>query len=240
MARAGYEALFHMRDEDKQYVTSRLKEQRRSIGDHGILVGVHIRRGDRHPFEFQYQYGYLPPTKYMTLAQKLTKGHPNSIILLASDDADIYHHSEVEGTIRAQDKIHLASNKHLNQGGLGWEGGFFKDAFWDIGLPEHAQKQKYVGSPEPSRKKQKTTQTAYEERGRNYRSEPTKEALRLREYLGRAYMLDLSVLAGSDEVVCGVSSKGCRILAIMMGWDKLHEGHWRNVDGDHGWRALFD
>lgn len=240
MARDGYEALFNMRDDDKEYVEGRLSELRDSLqGTQGHLIGVHIRRGDRHPFEFQYQHGYLPPSKYVAAAQEIAKPHSDSVVVVASDDADIYHHSELEGTVRAQDRIKLASKKHLDQGGLGWEGGFFKDAFWDIGLPEHAVKQKYIGSPEPTRKKQQTLHGDEEDQERDYKSQPTKDALQLREYIGRAYLLDLAVLAGSDEVVCGVSSKGCRILAIMMGWDKLHQGHWRNVDGDHGWKALF-
>ena len=73
---------------------------------------------------------------------------------------------------------------------------------------------------------------------RDYRTHPTDESRQLREYIGRAYLLDLAVLGGSDGVVCAVSSVACRILAVMLGWDKaMEEGKWVNVDVGQ-WKAL--
>jgi len=58
----------------------------------------------------------------------------------------------------------------------------------------------------------------------------------MRVLLGRAYLLDLAVLGQADRIVCGVSSNTCRILAVMMGWDKaIEKGMWRNIDGDFDW-----
>jgi len=51
--------------------------------------------------------------------------------------------------------------------------------------------------------------------------------------------LDLAILGQSDRVVCAVSSSACRILGVMMGWERaVEKGEWRNVDGSEGWRAL--
>jgi hypothetical protein len=39
--------------------------------------------------------------------------------------------------------------------------------------------------------------------------------------------------------VCGAGSAACRALGVMMGWDKVAGGAWRNVDGGvDGWRGL--
>lgn len=243
MAHEGYKALFKLRKDDAEHVKSRLAELRESkTAQNKKLIGVHIRRGDRHPFEFQYQHGYIPAGKYMDAARLLTEGEEKSTILLASDDADLYQQDEVNGTLRAQQQIRLASKKQLQEGGLGWEGGFFSDAFWSVGVPEHAVKKKHAGSPYPTKAMEASSaeqqSAAVEVDERDYRSNPTPEARQLREYIGRAYLLDLAVLAGSDDIVCGVSSSGCRVLGVMMGWDRLQNGHWRNVDGDLSWIGL--
>lgn len=66
-----------------------------------------------------------------------------------------------------------------------------------------------------------------------------RNVLRLRELVARAYLLDLAVLDSvSDGVVCGVSSAGCRILGVMMGWDAILNGekYMRGEDeGGGGW-----
>jgi hypothetical protein len=71
------------------------------------------------------------------------------------------------------------------------------------------------------------------------RGKPSPQALRLRAVLGRAYLLDLAVLGRADAVVCGAGSAACQALGVMMGWDKVTGGAWRNVDGGvDGWRGL--
>ncbi|KAK5045404.1 hypothetical protein LTR84_009268 [Exophiala bonariae] len=275
MARHGYEALFQLRSDDAEYVRERVLKLRTTNDDnnnvdedededtvHG-LVGIHLRRGDRHPFSFAHQLGYLPPETYLSAARKLVGPSSQWTLLLASDDADMYDHNELPGTIRAQTRISLASKKKLSSG-LGWEGGFFKDAFWALGLPEHVTAQKGADGPQPTKGRPSSSSSSEtgqqrddtpgpprpqpprqmldvspEDRDRDYRTHPTKEALQLREFLGRAYLLDLAMLAHSDKVVCGVSSFACRILAVMLGWDRAFDARdWMNVDGSFEWIAF--
>lgn len=258
MMHVGYEALFKLLPDDQLYVTSRTAQLRKEVGESNLLAGLHIRRGDCHPDEFQYQQGYIPPAEYAAALQKLVESttttflsatsssKQNSTFILASDDADMYHDPELNGlAIHAQERISLASNKQLTEGGLGWERGFFKDSFWSLGVPENARKQKNLNSPLPTKDSKYEQEVFGTGSGnvfnshRDYRSNPTEEALQLRNYVGRAYLLDLAVLAQSDRLVCAVSSRGCRILAVMMGWEQVEKGHWKNIDeGDSiGWRS---
>ncbi|OCT46831.1 hypothetical protein CLCR_01872 [Cladophialophora carrionii] len=323
LAREGYEALFHLRPEDAAYALNRASKLR-AAADNGNagpnsdgargqddsdgdtvengLVGIHIRRGDRHPFSLAYAQNYIPPEQYMSTARRLVGQSPHWRFLVASDDADMYEHVDLQGAQRAQEKVSLASKRSLERmghgggggggggrGALGWEGGFFKDVFWGLGLPEELKwGPKKVGSPMPmkekhrfgekgadgrekrvhhhesahsGRNKKKTTTTtgvtgdhgegetvkglvrqdreAEREPDRDYRTDPTKEALQLRELLGRAYLLDLAMLAQSDKVVCGVSANACRILAVMLGWERAFEKKdWNNVDGGYEWRIM--
>lgn len=60
--------------------------------------------------------------------------------------------------------------------------------------------------------------------------------MRLRELIGRGYLLDLAVLGtASDGVVCAVSSAGCRLAGVMMGWEAVERARWVNVDEGRGW-----
>lgn len=57
--------------------------------------------------------------------------------------------------------------------------------------------------------------------------------------MARAYVLDMKIVGGADRVVCAVSSVGCRLLAVMVGWEEgIENGKWRNVDGGFGWVAF--
>ncbi|KIW30083.1 uncharacterized protein PV07_05859 [Cladophialophora immunda] len=296
MAREGYEALFKLRPQDEQYVLNRVEKFRKDVDPSTIpppipdderfddddmydvapengLVGIHIRRGDRHPFSLTYSQNYLPPEMYMATALKLVGQSSQWKFLVASDDADMYDHIDLPNTLRAQERISLASKKKLASmgqgGGLGWEGGFFKDVFWGLGLPEDVKERKKWGSPMPMKAKHRYGEKDDDGREkrvhhhgakhssgprkdggdddvadvalleRDYRTHPTTEALQLRELLGRAYLLDLAMLAQSDKVVCGVSANACRILAVMLGWERSFERRdWNNVDGSYQWRVL--
>ncbi len=154
-------------------------------------------------------------------------------MILASDDPEVYTSPELSHALRAQEQLLLASKSTLDaatgdQAGhkftdenVGWEGGFFKDVFWSLGQ-----------SPSPG-----ATLLRSEADGR---LDPSELAFRLRELVGRAYLLDLAVLGQSNRVVCGVSSVGCRLLAVMMGWEKaIVEGGWRNVDGQWDWKGII-
>ncbi|RMZ82859.1 hypothetical protein DV737_g1904, partial [Chaetothyriales sp. CBS 132003] len=241
MARNGYEALFKLRNDDDAYAWQRIADLR--APSPSLLVGIHLRRGDRHPFEFAYSQGYLPPHLYRDAAEEFAATSSRSKIVIASDDPDIYLHGDLSSHIRAQERITLASKKTSSTGSSGWEGGFFKDQFWGLGLPAEAHDQRKVGSPLPTHQKPEgnsvKSSTSTAQPLRDYRSHPTEEARQLREFIGRAYLLELSVLSHSDRVVCAVSAYACRILAVMLGWERAMElGHWKNIDGKYGWRAL--
>lgn len=253
--RTGYEALFHLSSPDNDYVSKRSEELNTQIRDAGgIVVGVHVRHGDRHPWEYQYQKSYIPLEKYLNAANDFilpasidggnaSAGKEDSVrastskIIIASDDPMVYLSDEFSHAFRAQTQMQLASKAALDaasagshappgnkfvEGNVGWEGGFFQDMFWDLGIPSA------LGKPSRS------------DGGRRGEDDPVPEmATQLRALVGKAYMLDLAVLGRADRIVCAVSSAGCRLLAVMMGWEEaVRKKRWRNVDGGFGWRGV--
>ncbi|CAG8983922.1 hypothetical protein HYALB_00006889 [Hymenoscyphus albidus] len=256
LARQGYESLFHLGNEDEPYLMNRVADIRAKtvVGTgenlNGIVIGVHVRHGDRRPFEFQYKDSYVPLDRYSDRAHDLihatfnnsdydvaqnTDAEAQSLILVASDDPDVYTSEEFSSAMPAQEVIRLAAKEHIKTGDqpagktgmrnfidspVGWEGGFFAPMFWSLGKPNSV----------PA--------TAAETP--DIKLPPTSEALRLRELVGRAYLLDLAVLGQStDAIVCTVSSMGCRLLAVMMGWEKsIERKGFVNIDGDFQWRGI--
>lgn len=255
LARAGYEALFQLAESDSSYVQNRIMELVAKTvhvppeTQDGIIIGIHVRHGDCHPMEFQYSDSYIPLDRYTEKARVLlhtsfNSSAPNgdenlmaemrSIMVLASDDPDVYDSEEFSHASRAQQLIHLASRsiiatpvleptgnslfKRFVEESVGWEGGFFAGMFWSLGRSD------VTPTSEPLDPK----------------VQPTAEATRLRELVGRAYLMDLAVLGGvSDAIVCTVSSMGCKLLAVMMGWEKSIENKgWINIDGEFEWRAV--
>ncbi|CAK7219700.1 hypothetical protein SEUCBS140593_003983 [Sporothrix eucalyptigena] len=256
LARKGYEALFHLNNEDAKHVTQRVKQLKAKTvlakrGDdnsessgngkdeHGTIVGLHVRRGDRRPVEFQYRDSYVPLNLYADRAadeiaasahkkkkNRVDAASSSSLMVLASDDPMVYESEEFAGAARAQEHIRLASKaaaepqqpqpgafrKFVDET-FGWEGGFFAAMFWNLGG---------VSPPSPE------TKSTYA------------ETVRIRSLVGRAYMMDLAVLAeASDSIVCAVSATGCRLLAVMMGRKAaLDQGRWINIDGEYGWWAV--
>lgn len=280
---AGYKALFHLTGEDREYYDYRVNELRSSIPKGGgPLVGVHVRHGDCHPLEFQYEKSYIPLHAYSEAANdlvisshskkswtKLTQSQyeATSSTIVASDDPDVYASTEMKGVNKAQTFISLVSKADLDPvvdeesltGGfenedeaieiqiptsdanMGWEGGFYNDIFWSLGIdppipaadgsPSASQGESSVFPPHRVREESEVD---------GMRFQPTSDALALRELVGRAYLLDLAVLGQSDAVVCGISSVTCRLLGVMLGWDKaISDGGWRNVDGSYPWRAIL-
>jgi hypothetical protein len=241
MLRSGYEALLEekLRDEgDVRFLDERLKELR--VGaEVGLEVGVHVRHGDRHPYEFQYSGSYVPISKYLEGAHDMLSGaglHGNaSKIIIASDDPDVYDDEEIMsvGAVKAQNRLSLTA---------GWGGGFFKELFWALEKRDAERLPRAEGSPKPSRWDAgiaKSPSARTQHTGVEKQDERTAEAMRLREAVARAYLLDLAILGKTDRIVCAVSSHTCRVLAVMMGWERAVEnGEWRNVDGDWGWRSL--
>lgn len=248
LLRAGHDALFHLSEPDAEYASTRMSELvvSQDQPNHGFTIGLHVRHGDRHPLEYQYQKSYIPLETYMSAAQDMiaeakitTDGGKEpmltSRIILASDDPEVYDAPELQPAVRAQSQIVLASKRTLDaaqgfskssggkfvEGNIGWEGGFFSNVFWNLGGPTDR-----VAAARDNREEERE-------------QPPNKMAVRLREFLGRAYLLDLKLVSSADGVVCGVSSVGCRLLAVMMGWERgIVEKRWRNVDGGFEWRAF--
>ncbi|TLD39701.1 hypothetical protein E2P81_ATG00688 [Venturia nashicola] len=180
-------------------------------------------------------------------------GFMASQLFLGSDDPDVYSSPEVSRAVRAQDRIALASKSQLEaaSGGKkshwideihGWEGGFYRDQFFGLGMDDslrflHLGKWKASGVEIESHK---GAGVMLEDESPDFLDSPTEAAMSLRRLVGRAYLLDLAVLGQSDAVVCAVSAAGCRILGVMLGWEKaVTNGLWRNVDaGAAGWRGL--
>ncbi|KAI2635471.1 hypothetical protein GGS21DRAFT_516025 [Xylaria nigripes] len=250
LARTGYEALFLLNDDDRPYVSDRVKELKaqasvpRGNYNDGTIVGVHIRQGDLHPFEYQYNGAYIPLDQYAQKFKTLIEERHNSstplggedvvakqhsFMVVASDNPDVYEAAEFRDSVRAQEQIKLAGKKPADAGvpdrsvmhkfvdeEWGWEGGFFARMFWNLGhLTPHDGESSKTEKPSP-------------------------EVTRLRGLLGRAYVMDLAVLGeASDVVICTMSAMGCRLLAVIMGWDKAitHE-NWVNIDGDFLWSAI--
>jgi hypothetical protein len=241
MLRGGYEAFFEGRLMDKgdvKFLNERVKELRKGA-EAGMEIGMHVRHGDRHPYEFQYSKSYVPISKYVEAAQKMLANAGlngnGSKIVVASDDPDVYGHEEIKsaGVLKTQSRISLTP---------AWGGGYFKELFWALGKHDAERLPQATGSPKPSRwdgGNKRASSAKAQDSGVEKQGQPTAEAMGLREAVARAYLLDLSILGQADRVVCAVSSHTCRVLAVIMGWERAVErAEWRNVDGDWGWRGL--
>lgn len=296
LARKGFEGLFTLTTPDAQHVQRRLAELKTktqnpsSVTPSAPIVGVHIRHGDNHPAEYQYQHGWIPLTSYISAAESMINASASSVpalqhalIVTASDDPDVYASDEIASaaftTSRAQERISLASHsqskisstpstplrpgvaRKFKEATVGWEGGFFSGMFWSLGhafstsrpqAPIYSTTSRFEGPvgqhPGALAKEEQydadddTVDRALSIPDARSTVPPTAEALRLRELLGRSYLLDLAVVAQSDGVVCAISAMGCRLLGVMMGWEQAFEQGsgrgWRNIDGWEDWRGL--
>ncbi len=257
LARSGYQALFKLNYEDDGYVESRIRELQlkaktgQTSSTDAPIIGLHIRHGDRHPLEYQYHDTYIPGEVFLGKAQTIVDEHYNtshsgdiersSITLLASDDPMVQQEAEMADVHLAQERIQLASKDAIDDVNndphvlhrfvdetFGWEGGFFAPMFWNLGI-ERRNNAANAPAGVPSQGVQARPKT-----------KPSEQTVKLRSFIGRAYMMDLAVLAGaSDKVVCAVSATGCRLLAVMMGWEEgIAGGRWVNVDGEYPWRGV--
>ena len=241
LMRAGYEALFHLASSDAEDVKERTSEIFEAVRP-GLSVGIQVRRGDKKPYEQKYaQIGeYVPSARYVDAAndELLRSLNPdndtefgfalnNSRMVLATDDPAVYDEWEFRGQERAQMRVVLATEAYdtvnvtayPDWGGekvhQPWDGGFYQDKFWAM-------------SP--------SGRDGEDSAGWSWGPDPAAHA---RQLMAKAYVLDLAVLSRMDRVVCTVSSTGCRLLAVMMGWDSAIEGgRWINVDGDWDWKGI--
>lgn len=257
LARSGYQALFKLNYEDGGYVESRVWELQstakagKTSSTDAPIVGLHVRHGDRHPLEYQYRDTYIPGEVFLGKAQDIIDEHFNqtqsgdverhAITLLASDDPMVQQEAEMSAVYLAQERIQLASKDVIEEVNddpnvlhrfvdetFGWEGGFFAPMFWNLGVTRHNNA---ADAPNGASSQGIDTRP---------KTKPSEQTVKLRSFIGRAYMMDLAVLAGaSDKVVCAVSATGCRLLAVMLGWeDGIVGGRWVNIDGEYPWRGL--
>jgi hypothetical protein len=231
MMRAGYKALFRLAEADRDFLKTRLHYIDSQIRSHnGLMLGVHVRHGDRHPKEYKYQKSYLPLERYPAAAEKASEEFAsqdvgidtlNSRIVVASDDPAVYSASEFSNALRAQYLQSLTSDSSstdfsvaLSGKAPGFEGGFSQQAFLQLGQAK--------------------------DKALDVDAKPTEAVRKLRSVVARSYLLDLAVLQTSDVVVCTVSSSACRLLAVMMGWERaIEQKRWVNIDGDFDWQGII-
>lgn len=271
LLRTGYEALFRLTDQDHVFLERRVKQLKEDR--EGVQIGVHIRRGDRHPLEPQYENSYIPLDVYaekaeqlarMVMSVSLSSAQARATTVLASDDPDVYLSPEFKHAQKAQTFISLASKSALEtiskrskqniDSHSGWEGGFFNNLFWSLGSPSPRPVARH--SPPPSKYPASKDSHNNKQRGPSptemddtnelnssavqFRFRPPTNALRLREFVARAYLLDIAVLGSTDAVVCGISSISCRLLAVQLGWEKaIKQRRWMNVDGSLSWQGFI-
>lgn len=242
LIRTGYEDLFHLFGDDAKYITLRKHEMQTlsEISGHPTIA-MQIRRGDLHPLEYEYSRDYLPLERYTMTAHRLLHSIDASrpahhmsgeqpTLLIASDDPSLPSNRDLllaaspHPINTAQNRILLATKAALDisspakpirapgsayvkhvDENAGWDGGFYTSLFNSLG-------------------------------GVASRGEaPSEQVIRMRELIGRGYLLDLAVLSASDGVVCAVGSAACRLAGVMMGWDAVAEGRWANVDDGRAW-----
>ena len=251
--RAGYEALFHLTSADAEFVESRVSELQEEVFP-GLAVGMHIRRGDKKPYEQKFaQNGlYVPSERFVDVANDELLGDADptnrtnfelalnrSRMVVASDDPSVFGEWELRGQERAQMRVVLADSKadEVNVAAfpewegekvkVPWEGGFYSSKFWKMGKKEDEEEED--GDEEDEE----------DEKGSGWFNWGADPASKTREMMGRAYILDLAVISRMDRTICTVSATGCRLLAVMMGWERSFEAEeWINVDGDWYWKGI--
>lgn len=259
LARIGYEDLFVLNKEDETYVASRVEElkakaKKEFTSPNTPIIGLHVRRGDRHPLEYQYKNTYIPAEVYLEQTKQATEAHfamvedsgnkHQFISVLASDDPMVHLEPDFTKMILAQERIRLASKDAIQQAdqrktymrkfveeAFGWEGGFYGPMFWNLGVE---RKNNAANAPDGVEVVGDVNDAA------RLMAPPSEQTLKLRSFVGRAYMMDLAVLSrASDSIVCAVSAMGCRLLGVMMEWEAgMVGGRWVNVDGGYGWTGI--
>lgn len=242
LLRTGYEDLFHLRSEDASWASNRIGQLKENAHRQGnSIIGIHLRRGDLHPFEYQFSQDYLPLERYGTAAVKLRKelephisisseGGPHCPLLLATDDPETLDRPELRHSAqpfdleKAQERISLATKATL-----------------DLSSPAAP-----VADPDSVYTKHVTENAGWDGgfysalfhslgKSSDNDDDLSEQAVQMRELVGRAYLLDLAVLGSSDGVVCASSSATCRLLGVMLGFDAVTNGRWVNVDDKRVW-----
>lgn len=176
LMRSGYEDLFHLSiDADRDYIKKQTDSIDKIRRKGGLNIGLHVRRGDARPWEYQYAYDYLPLERFTKQVHRLVDEAKNSStgtsiqsqVYLASDDPDVYASTELPPSVRAQNRIVLASRTTLNaakgsaaswkEESHGWEGGFFREQFLYLGSDDRERLARALAgktSPRPNKNKE--------------------------------------------------------------------------------------
>ena len=266
-------------NDDEEYTRQRVQDLTRMAEENGQhVVGLHVRRGSHRPLEVSYRQSYIPLSRFISAASstspstsltlKSTTAHeshsPQIKLIAASDDSSLYSSPDflAADITQAQDRISLS-----------WQGGFYDGIFHSLGgvdsSPEARRHHYAFQSPtaaQPSKAQspshsQPISQSQPDSRTHSPPADQTdlhpvenetdpRDTQQMREYIARSYLLDLAILSrASERVICVASSSGCRILGIMMGWDRIvgsaRKGGmngWVNVDygvREVDWSGLY-
>lgn len=115
LSRVGFEALFQLTAQDREYVFNRAHEHKiktyavDGAAHNGRIVGVHVRHGDRHPLEFQYADSYIPLTQYVDAAGELL----NASLQQQQDENDDSNKSNAAIVARQKSFLVVASDDPL-------------------------------------------------------------------------------------------------------------------------------
>ena len=140
LMRDGFEALFRLRPEDEAYVMERMREGLSDNEGRALTVGMHVRHGDRHPWEFAFQESYLPLQRYADAARQNIGKEAATRVLLASDDPAVFDAPEMAGMERAQDRYQLDGSL-LTSANVNLTGGITASGFWAMGLDPEVKAQ---------------------------------------------------------------------------------------------------
>lgn len=226
LLRDGYEKVFYpgagrrgARGWDVVDVVARVVEQRMLTlpGPGDGKVAVHVRHGSVRPRVAQWHRGYIPLAAYAAAASRLVASSSSSTTT----------------TITATPAAVFASD----------DGAVYADAAFASFSPALL----------PLQEEQQEEEEGEEMRdGRVLVPGYTVDRLLQmsvldRVQVGRRYLQELLVLAetaaaGENDrggVVCGGASATCRLLAVMIGWEKaVVNERWVDVDGEMGWRGI--
>lgn len=228
LARLGYEALFKLTTQDREYVFQRAHEHKiktyavDGAAHNGRMVGVHVRHGDRHPLEFQYADSYIPLTQYVDAARELlnaslqqqqdegntndhTIAHQKSFLVVASDDPLVYDAAEFTAsglpTVRAQELIRLAGKEEVGGEAQKKQPKNVMHKFTDetFGWEGGFFAAMFWNLGTSSRNVYSTSPSAAADSQRRTSVAPSAETIRLRSLVGRAYLMDLAALSAMTE-----------------------------------------
>jgi hypothetical protein len=263
LLRTGYEALFKLKGEDAKYVLNRALEVYGDVQQHGgITIGLHVRHGDKHPLEYQYQEDYIPLSRYVDTARdiyidlvenKNSKSKSKSR-RRTNNDSSVPPASQLFAR-HTSSRMVLASDDPLvyESPEIGLNSLRAQDR---IVLATKAALEAASGKKNPWIDEITGWEGGFyrdvffslgqpgANAVQNHNMENVPEsAMGLRELVGRAYLLDMAVLGKADTVVCTVSSTSCRLLGVMLGWDALvgreEKRRWRSIDGSFEWKGIM-